>query len=153
MCTDTAETWDLQQPEWKPHLCNSNVGDKMRTELWLRPCWCCVRTPQQSKKRRCEIRYLYNALPPIVARLEKTLRSVMLSGHDWMFRKPEPRRGWTWVMNPHDTLNDHPEQQAATKQRQHLSLLWKQQINVCSSALTSPTYQYVLRLLYSPLCC
>lgn len=33
--------------------------------------------------------YLYKALPPIVARLEKTLKSVMLSGQDWMFRKPK----------------------------------------------------------------
>lgn len=33
--------------------------------------------------------YLYSALPPIVAKLEKTLKSVMLSGQDWMFRKPE----------------------------------------------------------------
>ena len=32
--------------------------------------------------------YLYSALPPIVAKLEKTLKSVMLSGQDWMFRKP-----------------------------------------------------------------
>lgn len=39
--------------------------------------------------------YLYNALPPMVARLENTLKSVMLSGQDWMFRKPrgDRRRG------------------------------------------------------------
>lgn len=33
--------------------------------------------------------YLYSDLPPMVARLEKTLRSVMFSGQDWMLRKPD----------------------------------------------------------------
>lgn len=32
---------------------------------------------------------LYSVLPPMVAKLENTLRSVMLSGQDWMFRKPK----------------------------------------------------------------
>ena len=32
--------------------------------------------------------YLNRDLPPMVARLEKTLRSVMFSGQDWMFREP-----------------------------------------------------------------
>lgn len=35
------------------------------------------------------VAYLYSALPPMVARLEKTLRSVMFSGQDWMFRNPK----------------------------------------------------------------
>lgn len=33
--------------------------------------------------------YLYRALPPIVTKLEKTLKSVMFSGHDCMFKYPE----------------------------------------------------------------
>lgn len=32
---------------------------------------------------------LYSVLPPMVAKLENTLRSVMLSGQDWMFRNPK----------------------------------------------------------------
>lgn len=33
--------------------------------------------------------YLYSVLPPMVATLENTLKSVMLSGQDWMFKKPK----------------------------------------------------------------
>lgn len=33
--------------------------------------------------------YLYSVLPPIVAKLENTLKSVMFSGQDWMFKKPK----------------------------------------------------------------
>lgn len=37
--------------------------------------------------------HLYKDLPPMVARLEKTPRSVMFSGHDWMLRKPAGFKG------------------------------------------------------------
>lgn len=35
-----------------------------------------------SESAKFSVVYLYSALPPIVARLEKTLKSVMLSGQD-----------------------------------------------------------------------
>lgn len=52
--------------------------------------------------------YLYSALPPTVAKLEKTLKSVMLSGQDWMFRKPkcEHRHTHTQGYNGSPVLTD-----------------------------------------------
>lgn len=57
--------------------------------------------------------YLYSALPPIVAKLEKTLKSVMLSGHDWMFRKPK----WGHRRTTHtDTRKGYNQSPALTDQ-------------------------------------
>lgn len=41
----------------------------------------------------------------MVARLEKTLRSVMFSGHDWMFRKPTGTQPITYNFNRNTANN------------------------------------------------
>lgn len=49
--------------------------------------------------------HLYKDLPPMVARLEKTPRSVIFSGHDWILRKPAGVKG----VQPHyRTLSSSP---------------------------------------------
>lgn len=73
------------------------LGKTVLTELGLRQCWHgyalnythSLKKYNHSKAIMFSGVYLYSALPPIVARLEKTLKSVMLSGQDWMFRKPK----------------------------------------------------------------
>ena len=46
----------------------------------------CAEEEMREKEEVGELVYLYSDLPPMVARLEKTLRSVMFSGHDWILR-------------------------------------------------------------------
>lgn len=78
-------SWLIRHRPFTDEQENSNKPCRDITAYWLDKNLC----PQNPCSVDATGRtHLYKDLPPIVARLEKTPRSVMFSGHDWMLRKP-----------------------------------------------------------------